>query len=109
MTSIELSLAAGVLLSLLATYLPGFNTWYAKLTKEQKQLGMMLALLITSAGVLGLSCLPDFNLLGSAVTCDRAGLASVIKVFVLALIANQGTDRITPEPKSVKGAKAQAS
>lgn len=90
-----LALLAGTLLSLAASYLPGFSTWYAALDRTRKS-GVMLALLALGAlAVFGLSCarlnLPTIP----SVACDQNGAVEVVSAFLLALSANQATYVIT--------------
>ena len=53
---------AGVILSLLAWYIPKFKDWYAKLKSEDKQLFMIAVLVVTDLGALGLSALGFMNI-----------------------------------------------
>lgn len=83
---------AGILLSLLAAYLPKFNEWYEALSGAHKRLVMLGLLAAASLGVVGLSCVGWFDPL---VSCDQAGIETVISAFVLALVSNQATYQIT--------------
>ena len=102
MTAVLLSSIVAIVLSLLFTYVPGLNTWYAGLTSTYKSLGMAVLLLLTAGAVFGLSCA---NVL-AYVTCDQAGAIGMIKIFIAALITNQATYKIAAETASVKAAKA---
>jgi multisubunit Na+/H+ antiporter MnhB subunit len=102
MTAVLLSSIVAIVLSLLFSYVPGLNTWYAALTGEWKRVGMAVLLLLTAGAVFGLSCA---NVL-SYVTCDQAGAIGMIKIFVSALIANQAAFLITPQTTSVKTVNA---
>ena len=51
-----LSAAAGVLLSLAFSYLPGLNGWFASLEGTHKRLVMLAALVLVAAGAFALSC-----------------------------------------------------
>lgn len=83
---------AGVLLSLIMSYVPGLKDWYDGLTAQSKQLVMLGLLLLVSVGVFLLSC---GALVQYGVTCDVAGAWGLIQVFIAAMIANQGTYSIT--------------
>jgi hypothetical protein len=83
---------AGIVISLLAAYLPGFNTWYEKLTGAHKRLVMLGLLAASSLGIVGLSCVKWFD---PMVTCDQAGIETVLSAFILAVVANQTTYQIT--------------
>jgi hypothetical protein len=87
-----LASVAGILMSLLAAYVPGFNEWFNALESRTKRLVMVGLLLVSSLATVGLSCAGWFDPL---VTCDQAGIETVIWAFVLALMANQATYAIT--------------
>ena len=95
----------GVILSLLVTYVPGFNSWYAGKPEDQKKALMGLGLLAVSIGVFALSCAPVLGIV--QVECSTQGAVDVLGILIAALIANQTTDRISPEPSAVKEAKAK--
>jgi hypothetical protein len=56
MTADVLSVTAAVILSLVFSYIPGLNTWYAALAKELKQLIMLALVVIVAAAAYGLAC-----------------------------------------------------
>jgi hypothetical protein len=85
----------GVILSLLASYLPGFSTWYSNLQTESKRLVMAAGLLIISAAIAGLSCAGYGAQIGVELTCDTFGAWNVIRAFLAALAINQATYLIT--------------
>lgn len=98
-----LSSLAGVILSLLFSYIPGLNVKFAALCAETKRLIMAGLLLLISAGIFGLSC----GGILSAVTCDQAGILRLVWMFVMAVVANQSTYQITPLPTAVREARAE--
>lgn len=102
MTANELSIAAGIVLSLAFSFIPSLNTKYAGLTAEWKRLIMLGLLLIVAAAAYGVTCLGWFDV---GLTCDKAGISQLVQAFVLAVIANQSTYSITPQPKSVREVK----
>lgn len=106
MTADGLALYAGVLLSLLFSYVPGLNTWFAGLEAIYKRLIMLALLLLTALAVYGIACIGWGEWLGVALTCDKTGLVELVRAFVLAMIANQATYQISPETKGVRAAKA---
>lgn len=94
MTAEQLSALAGVILSLAFSYLPGLAPWFDKLETTVKRLVMALLLLVVAAGAFGLSCAGVVD----AATCTQAGAWSLLNVFVAALVANQATYLISPQP-----------
>jgi hypothetical protein len=106
MTAEILALVAGVIISLLFSYIPGLNVKFGVLASETKRvilLGLMLAVGIVA---FLLSCTTFGGNFGIPVVCTQGGLSELIKAFVLAAIANQTTYQLTTEPKSVTEAKA---
>ena len=85
---------AGLLISLAASYLPGFAPWYHSLSILHKRLVMLGAsaigaLLIAGAGCAGLYDHP----------CTTAGLQELATAFGVVLVATQTTYLLTA-PKS---------
>lgn len=107
MTVEMLLILVGALLSLGFTYIPNLNTWFAVQSNQRKQLTLLGLLALASVGLVSLSCagLTELPFVAN-VTCDRPGILKMVEVFVLALMSNQGTDRISPEPIRVRMAKA---
>lgn len=104
-----LTLVAGVILSLLFSYVPGVNTWYAAQSDEYKKLFMLILLAVTAGGIFALACggvLPE--LFGLAVTCDQTGALGLVQAFLYALIANQSAYKLTPQTRAVKNVKLLA-
>lgn len=84
--SIELiSAIAGIVLSLLFEFVPGFEGWYNKFDSQKKRLFMVGALFVVVAGAYGLSCA---NLL-AFFPCTLAGAWIALQAFIAALVANQ--------------------
>lgn len=101
--------AAGSLLSLVFSYFPGLNTWYAAQTDATKKLVMLGLLVAVAAIALGLACANLLtDLFGITVTCDRAGIIGLLQALGTAIVMNQGTYLITPQTEAVKETKAQA-
>ena len=95
MTADLLSSIVGILLSLAASYLPGFSGWYGPLDASRKRLVMLGLLAGVALAVYGLACA---GWGGSVVTCDETGITAIVRAFVAALIANQATYLISPQP-----------
>jgi hypothetical protein len=99
-----LSSIAGVLLSLLASYLPGFSTWFDRLSATHKRLLMLGVLAAVTAAIVGLTCaglgqplglpaigLPAIGLPATSLpaACDQGSVTLALQSFILALVANQ--------------------
>lgn len=92
------------LISLLATYVPGFNSWFAGLAEDVKKMLMGLATIIIAILVYVLACTPSLGF--PYVACPTGGLWELVGIIFLALAANQGVFKVSPQPKRVKSAKA---
>ncbi|MBX7215270.1 MAG: hypothetical protein K1X39_14780 [Thermoflexales bacterium] len=91
MQSNELSAAAGVLLSLAFSYLPGLRPWYAAQTSEKRSLVMLAALVATGLLAFGVSC----SGLQPVVTCSAPGFKSLVIAIGAAAAANVTTYTLT--------------
>ena len=94
-------------LSLLVSYFPGFNTWYAKQRKEHKQLLMLAGLAGITAAMFAAGCFPVFGV--AFVECDNTGAIRLFEIFIMALIANRVVYKYTPQLAKVRAAKRQGS
>lgn len=103
-----LSSVAGIVLSLVFSYVPGLNVRFAALRQEVKRLIMAGLLLLVAGAVFGLACTSWGAAWGVSVSCDQAGIQTLIAAFVAALIANQAAYSITPLPDAVKAARVSA-
>lgn len=88
MTPDLLTAAAGILLSLLAAYVPPFAPWYSR-QSGYKALIMLCALFLVSLVVFLLTCAGLESWQG--VDCSQAGAWSLFRMFLFALISNQST------------------
>lgn len=95
MNADQLSAVAGVLLSLAFSYLPGISDGYDKLPGTQKRLVMAMLLLVVAIAAYGLSCANVIN----NVSCTQPGLLSLVDAFIAALVANQATFLLSPQPQ----------
>jgi len=101
----------GALLSVVFTWFPGLNTWYAGLGKDA-QSGVMVGLLV-GAGVIiiVMGCTGLIVVVG--LVCTQQGIFSMVVNLVIGLVTamatNQGTYGLTKNlaPKAVKLAKMQ--
>lgn len=105
MTSELLAGIAGVVLSLVFSYVPQVKERYEKLTSAGKGLVMLLLMAVVSAGAFGLSCTDSPIITG--VTCDETGAWGMLAVFISALVANQATYLLSPQKKSAAVIEAQ--
>jgi ABC-type transport system involved in cytochrome c biogenesis permease subunit len=99
MTAQELSYYAGILLSLIFSYVPGIEDKYKLLDGVYKRLVMLLLLIITTGGIFALACwsvTAEFI----PITCDPVGLKTLVTAFIGALIANQAVFLISPKKRS---------
>jgi len=103
MTAQGLVAIASVVLSVLFTYVPGMNAWYAALDKTYKQLIMMGLLVLTTGFIMLSSCMEWWTW----ATCDKKGALDILATLALAVAANQGTHELTPEPSAVREAKSR--
>ncbi len=102
MTAETLSMAAGVILTLVFSYVPGLNTKFAALSAEVKRLIMLGLLVLVAAGALGIACAGAGEVFGVAIVCDEAGIYALVKSLMAAIIANQALFAITPRTAGVR-------
>ena len=95
--------AAGAAIALIFGYFPVLRTKYAGLATETKSLTMIGLMVLTGFAVWGLGCIGWYD---SGIACTTNQIPEVIKLVVLAIIANQSVNRIFPETKDVKQARA---
>lgn len=106
MTAEQLAGTAGVVLSLIFSYVPSLNTWYGGQSKLVKRLVMIVLLAIVAGGAYGLTCAGLGTFLGITLVCDTEGALVLINVFFQAALLNQATYLLSPTPKAVEAAKA---
>lgn len=106
MTADLLAGTAAIILSLVFSYIPGLNTWYAALQKELKQLIMLGLVVIVAAAAYGLACAGVLaDLTGIPLACDQAGLLGLFRAVVVAIVANQSVYSVSPNTAGVREAK----
>lgn len=96
MTADSLAMYAGVALSLVFSYVPSADGWWANLAVTYKRLVMLGLLLLVALASVGLACAGFAADLGLTITCDRAGVVGIIQAFGLAVIANQAAYSLSP-------------
>lgn len=97
-----LALLAGAILSLAFSYVPKLRERWSAQDPEVKRIIMAGLLFLVAAAVFGLACagwLASF-LPGIAVECSQAGLLDLVRIYILALAANQSTYSISPQVKA---------
>ena len=106
-TPATLAMIAGAALSLLFSYFPGLNTWFATLSPATKRLVMAGMMLAVAGAVFGLGCAG----IVSGVACSRDGILQLVMIYILALSANQSAYAVSPalpdvtETKAIKAGK----
>lgn len=93
-----LGMLAGVVLSLLASYVPKFSPWFKELQPDSKRLVMLGVLFTVTLALFGFGCAGVVQL-GEGMTCTVGGGMNALFTFILAVIANQSTYAITPRGK----------
>lgn len=89
----DIAAVLGVIISILASYMPGFSDWYAKLSGTSKRLVMLGGGLVIVAGAFALSCAG----LGNFFACTWLGAAEALKVFIAFMVANQAAYLVSPK------------
>jgi len=93
MTPEQLASIAGIILSLVLSYVPGLSDKYNGLDATAKRIVMAVLLLVVSVGALAGSCAGILDI----VQCTSFGLVELVKVFIAALVANQAIYLISPK------------
>jgi hypothetical protein len=94
----------GAIVSLCASYLPKFRTWWAALEADVKQAVSFVAMVVVGVGLYVLACTPSLGF--PYVACPVGGLWSLAAIVISALTANQVIDRVSPDLNDVKAVKA---
>jgi hypothetical protein len=103
-TAESLALFAGTLLTIAFLYIPGLREKYAALAEVYKQLIMLGCLVLAVGLIILVSCLNWW----AVIICDKPSIIALIKLLVMAVIANQSFYKILPTPTSVKTIKTKA-
>lgn len=102
-----LSSIAGVVLSLVFSYVPKLNTKFAALETEVKRSIMLGLLALAAVATYGLACSGWLTgLFGIQVPCDQSGIQMLIQAFIYAAITNQTAYSLSPKTQAVRQAKA---
>ena len=103
----ELSAIAAAVLSLLFSYVPGLDAWYAALQPAVKRLLMLALVLVVAAGSYALACYGWADAMGIGVTCDQEGALGLLRAVIAALVANQSIYLVSPPTARVRQARAR--
>lgn len=102
-TSESLALIVGTVVSLVFSYFPGLNTWYAAKEEPVKKLIMIGLMVVVSGAIFGLGCANILNMDGFI--CAKDSVLQFVSILIASVIANQGTYKISPQLDKVKAAK----
>lgn len=107
MTPELLSSIAAIVLSLVFSYFPKLNTWYAEKPEDFKKLTMLVMIAVVAGASFSLACagIAD-DIFGLQLQCDQATALSLVQSFILAVAGNQTVFALTPKANSVKLVKA---
>jgi hypothetical protein len=103
-TDAFVSSAAGTLLSLLASYFPGFREKFASWEPARKQLCMLLAIVV----VTGVIALLSWTVQWPIKDMTSGGASRLIVIFIETVVANQAVYGLTPQTKTVRDLKLKA-
>lgn len=104
MTPELLSSFCAVLVSLAASYIPGFSDWYGGLEGIHKRLLMLGLLAALALGVYALACLGLGSQISVSLTCDTPGALALGKAFLAAVVSNQAAFAISPKLRRIQAA-----
>lgn len=83
---------AGAILSALFTYVPGLSGWYDHQAPQLKGLVMLGCMALASVVIYAARCWDFYPV---AVTCDDAGIKTLVVAFIFAVVGAQGAHGAT--------------
>ena len=98
LTSDWLILIASGVTTLVFSWFPGLNTWYAGLREPIKKVIMAGVILLIVAVALTLSC---YSVIDSNLACTKEGITAAIGIYLMAIGVNQGLYKVTPQTAKV--------
>ena len=98
-----IAIIAGAVLSLFFSYFPNVNTTYAALDDGKKKLIMLGILVLVAIAIFAMGCFQVVVIPGF--TCDKATAVQFGWILFYAILANQGTFKLTPQTGAVVAAK----
>jgi O-phosphoseryl-tRNA(Cys) synthetase len=102
MSAESIAVVAGIVLSLVFSYVPKLKDWYDGLEGNKRRLLMLGLLTGVALGAFGLACADLVAQVGIGVLCTKAGAFELLRSLVYAIIANQSTFMISPKTKGYK-------
>jgi hypothetical protein len=96
MSTEELTAGAGIILSLVFSYVPQAKAWFDKQNSEMKRILMLAIVAMFATLVYSLACANLAADFGLSVTCDKASLIGLLRAVGIAAIANQTTYSLSP-------------
>lgn len=93
---------AGGFLSIVFTYSPKLNTWFAGKSEDFKKLSMLVLMVLTTVVVFVLGCLKVVTM--HNFICAQQTAVDFIYYLILAVMSNQGVFKLSPKPIAVKQA-----
>jgi putative flippase GtrA len=98
LTTVTISAIAGILLSLLFSYVPHLKDWFDEQTGTTKRLIMLASLVAAAAGALALNCgtIAGHPILPGASLCTETTIVDAVSAFIAALVANQSAYQLAP-------------
>jgi hypothetical protein len=105
----ELAAAAGVILSLSFSYIPGLHERFSDLSPTHKRLVMLSLLAAAALGTYALSCYGGGLGAPQPVDCSQAGIWVLLRALLTAVIANQSAFAVSPKLNSRNGKTAAES
>jgi len=106
MTTDQISAAAGLLLSLLFSYVPSLNNWMAVQSPTSKRLVTLASLAGATLIVFGLTCTPLGATLHLAVACTSASAWQLLPPLFWAAVANQTAFTLSPQRQQYRMLKS---
>jgi hypothetical protein len=95
MTAEILSATCGVILSLIFSYIPGRESWWANLEAAKKRLVMLLLLVLVAVMSFLFACIGWATDIGYTMACNRSGFVGLVTALIYAIMANQSAYQLT--------------
>jgi uncharacterized membrane protein (Fun14 family) len=87
-----INFGAGILLSLLLSYVTPVSVWYYSLDSKFRGLVMLGLSALATLGIFGVSCIALFNW----VPCTQESAMNLVRTFLTIVVASLGTYMTTP-------------